>query len=71
VSSNGGSIPFDVVLAQVNQQSPPTTDELKQTTPGVVILPMQTKMGRETKDALCKEGDLDLWRTCIRVMDTS
>jgi hypothetical protein len=71
VSSNGGSIPFDVVFTQVCQQSSPTTDELQQATTGVMILPVQAKMGCETIDALGKERDLDLWRTCIRVMDTS
>ncbi len=71
MSSNGGSIAFDVVLTQVRQQPPTSTDKLQQATSRVVILSMQSKVGGEAVDALGKERNLDLWRASIRVVDTS
>src|SRR5579883_1090260 len=62
-------VPLDVVVADVVEEASPTSDELHQPTPGVVVALVHLEVLGEVGDALGEEGDLDLGRSRVGVVE--
>jgi hypothetical protein len=54
-------VPLDVVVLHVVEQAAPTTDELHQSAPGVVVSPVDLEVLGKVIDASSKERYLHLW----------
>jgi hypothetical protein len=61
-----GAVALDVLSLQVVEKAPPLTDQLQETTPGVMILRVRPQMLGQVVDPSGKKGNLHLRRTCIR-----
>ena len=62
------SVALDVLLCQVIEHLSSLTDHLQQTAAAVVILLVDLQVLCELSDALCEDGDLNLRRTCVVVV---
>jgi hypothetical protein len=58
-------VALGVLASQIVKQSPPLTDQLQQTSPGMIVLPMCLEVIREAVDSPREQCDLDFWRAGV------
>ena len=63
-------VALDVIVADVVEQSPTTSDQLQETTTGVVVSLVNLEMFGEVDDALTEDGDLYLGGSGIGLVET-
>jgi len=54
-------VSLDIVVPHVVEQAAPATDELHESSPGVVISPVDLEMLGQMIDASCEERHLHFW----------
>ena len=69
-ASDDRSVPLDVVALHIVEQSTPTTDHHEQTTTGVVVVLVSLEVLGEAFDALGEEGDLNLGRAGVGLVES-
>ena len=70
VTGDRCTVALDILIAKIGQKSSPTTNQLEQAAPGMMILAMQTQVSRQPIDTLCQQCDLYLRRTGIGLVGT-
>ena len=61
------TVALQVSPLQIVEQPPPAADELEQSAPGVMILPVRAQMVGQLFDPARQKGDLDLGRARVSI----
>jgi hypothetical protein len=68
-TGDGRPIAIDILIAEVCQEAPPSANQLQESASRVMILPVLSQMVSQTVDPLGQQGNLNLWRASVRLMN--
>ena len=63
-----GSIPLDVLPAEVVEETTPFSDHHQESATTVMVVLVLTEMLGQVVDPLAEQGNLHLWRACVALM---